>query len=108
MASPPVKVSITENMRRTTISSAEGDVDEVHTASVTRSKRKEPDGITVERRQKKIRPAVIPVKKTTLRRKMKGLKMKGMQQLSQNHKDQLNRQQQGPLSKCKEAIKTSG
>jgi hypothetical protein len=57
----------TENMRRTTISSAEGDVDEVPTASVTRRKQKEPDAITVERRQKKIRPAVTPVKTTTLR-----------------------------------------
>jgi len=43
----------TENVRRTTISSAEGDVDEVATASVTHRKRKEPDAITVERRQKK-------------------------------------------------------
>jgi hypothetical protein len=87
----------TENVRRTTISSAEGDVDEVPTASVTCRKRKEPDAITVERRQKK-RPAVTPVKKKTLRPKMKGLKMKGMQQLSQNRKDQLNWQQQGQLN----------
>jgi hypothetical protein len=43
----------TENMRRTTISSAGGDVEEVATASVTRRKRKEPDAITVERRPKK-------------------------------------------------------
>jgi len=43
----------TENLRRTTISSAEGNDAEVPTASLTRRKRKEPDGITVERRQKK-------------------------------------------------------
>jgi hypothetical protein len=43
----------TENMRRTTISSAEGDVDEVATASVTCRKQKEPDAIKVERRQKR-------------------------------------------------------
>jgi hypothetical protein len=43
----------TENVRRTTISSAGGDVEEVATASVTRRKQKEPDAITVERRQKK-------------------------------------------------------
>jgi hypothetical protein len=67
-------------VRRTRISSAGDDVGDVATASVTRRKRKEPDAITVERRQK--RPAMIEVKTTTLRRKMKGLKMKGMQELS--------------------------
>ncbi len=46
------KASAEGNVRRTRISSAGGDVEEVATASVTRRKRKEPDAITVERRQK--------------------------------------------------------
>jgi hypothetical protein len=47
------KASSEGNVRRTRISSAGGDVEEVATASVTCRKRKEPDAITVERRQKK-------------------------------------------------------
>jgi hypothetical protein len=92
------KASSEGNVRRTRISSAGGDVEEVATASVTRRKRKEPDAIIVERRQKKIRPAMTAVKTTTLRWKMKGLKMKGMQELSQNHNNQLNQQKQGQLN----------
>jgi hypothetical protein len=89
------KASSEGNVRRTRISSAGGDVVEVATASATCRKQKEPDAITVERRQKKIRPAMTAVKTTTLRWKMKGLKMKGMQELSQNHKNQQKQQQQG-------------
>jgi len=87
------KASAEGNVRRTRISSAGGDVEEVATASVTRRKQKEPDAITVERRKKKIGPSMTAVKTTTLRRKMKG-----MQELNQNHKNQLNRQQQGQLN----------
>jgi len=47
------KASSEGNVRRTRISSAGDGVEEVATASVTRRKRKEPDAITVERRQKK-------------------------------------------------------
>ena len=50
------KASSEGNLRRTRISSAGGDVEEVATASVTCRKQKEPDAITVERRQKKGQP----------------------------------------------------